>query len=135
MTSDTLIWFAVIIAVIGAAFFFRNDSDAGKDTVSGRVRHIVDGDSLYIEGHKPQIRLWGVDAPEKDENGYNAAKSYLTRIAKGKRITCEIMDTDRYGRTVGRCTRKDGKQINRMMIESGRAQEYCRYSKGYYGHC
>ena len=32
------------------------------DEVSGLVRYVVDGDSLYIEGYVPQIRLWGVDA-------------------------------------------------------------------------
>ncbi|NNC54748.1 MAG: hypothetical protein HKO07_03390 [Pseudomonadales bacterium] len=30
-------------------------------------RYVVDGDSLYLAGVKAQIRLWGVDAPERGE--------------------------------------------------------------------
>ena len=40
------------------------------DEVNGSVRYVVDGDSLYINGYEPQIRLWGVDAPESDEPGF-----------------------------------------------------------------
>ncbi|MDG1938177.1 MAG: hypothetical protein P8I62_04925, partial [Pseudomonadales bacterium] len=48
-------------------------------TWTGVVRHVVDGDSLYLVGVKRQIRLWGVDAPELDESGYAAARRALTK--------------------------------------------------------
>ena len=99
---------------------------------AGRVRHVVDGDSLYIEGVEPQIRLWGVDAPETDEPGYDAATQMLTRLAYGKDVRCEQVEIDKYGRIVGRCFLGDGREINRMMIESGAAKEYLRFTDGYY---
>ena len=101
-------------------------------SLSGHVRHVVDGDSLYLDGHKAQIRLWGVDAPELGQRGFDQATGYLSMIAKGRRITCQQIDRDQYGRTVARCFLEDGRELNRMMIESGTAKEYRRFSKGFY---
>ena len=102
------------------------------DEIAGTVRRVVDGDSIYLAGHEPQVRLWGVDAPEQDEAGYDAATATLTRLAEGQRVTCQQMDRDQYGRTVARCFLSDGQEINRTMIESGTATEYVRFSRGFY---
>lgn len=100
--------------------------------LSGQVVHVVDGDSLYIDGHEPQIRLWGVDAPEREEDGFTDATEQLRLIASGQSLTCNPVDRDCYGRTVARCFKEDGQEINRMMIESGTADEFMRYSEGFY---
>ena len=102
------------------------------DEVRGSVRYVVDGDSLYIDGHEPQIRLWGVDAPESDAPGFAAATTTLKHLALKKPIRCQRVDTDRYGRSVARCFLKDGREINTEMIRSGTATEYTRFSKGFY---
>lgn len=126
----------ILALVVGAGVLFRLISPSGAplepQTISGKVRHVTDGDSLYIGREQAQIRLWGVDAPESDEPGYQAAKSALTRFAYGKRLKCRKITNDKYGRIVARCFLKDGREINRMMIESGTAQEFLRYSKGFY---
>jgi len=100
--------------------------------VSGSVRYVVDGDSLYINGYEPQIRLWGVDAPEDDETGFKDATETLKRLALKKAITCQSVETDKYGRTVARCFLKDGREVNAEMITSGTAIEYHHFSKGFY---
>jgi len=41
-------------------------STNGTNEHAGAVIRVVDGDSLYLEGVTAQIRLWGVDAPERD---------------------------------------------------------------------
>lgn len=123
--------------MVGAGVFFRLTTPTGSpfepESVSGWVRHVTDGDSLYIGKYKPQIRLWGVDAPEQGERGFQLAKDTLAKLVQGQHITCRQIDVDRYGRTVGRCFLKDGREINRMMIESGAAKEYMRFTKGFYG--
>ena len=124
-----------LCAVAGCAlaiWWLASPSIGTAPEIQGRVRYIVDGDSLYINGHKPQIRLWGVDAPEQSESGFKAATTTLTRFAKDRHISCRLIDTDKYGRTVARCFLKDGREINRLMIESGTASEYLRFSKGFY---
>ena len=77
-------------------------SCSSGEFIEGHCRAVVDGDSLYIEGFEPQIRLWGVDAPERDESGYDRAKQQLNSLAYRQQLQCEQMDIDRYGRTVAR---------------------------------
>lgn len=110
-------------------------SDADKDELAGRVVRVVDGDSLYVEGIETQIRLFGVDAPEREEPGYKIATETLSRITDRQNLSCNHVDTDRYDRIIGRCFLSDGKEVNRLMIESKTTREYCRYSNGLYGHC
>lgn len=132
--DSSVIWLGVILVVgfLVAQQFKRQPLPLEPETVGGKVRYVVDGDSLYINGHKPQIRLWGVDAPEQDEAGYDAATNELYRLAHGQRVRCNIIEADRYGRTVARCFLSDGREINRAMIESGTATEYRRFTKGFY---
>lgn len=105
------------------------------DVWEGHVTKVVDGDSLYIEDHETQIRLFGVDAPERQEAGYQLATDTLFGLAFGKLLSCAQVDADKYGRFVGRCFLEDGREINQAMINSGTATEYCRFSKGVYNSC
>lgn len=106
-----------------------------QEPLSGKVHRVVDGDSLYLRGHKKQIRLWAVDAPETSEAGYQRAKDQLKSLAMGQHLSCYVQDVDKYGRTVARCEDKSGRDINKAMLDSGKANEYCRFSKNFYGHC
>jgi len=101
----------------------------------GKTRHVVDGDSLYIGELETQIRLWGVDAPEREERGYQQAKQKLIDMALKKQIGCKRQDTDKYGRIVARCFLMDGTEINKVLIHSGVSKEYCRFTDGFYGRC
>lgn len=111
-------------------------SEAGQ-TLRGRVDHITDGDTLRIGTVK--IRLWGIDAPESkqecdgsDGKPYpcgERAKQALEAMAFGREAVCEVVDTDRYGRTVAHCS-VGGTDINDRMVRTGNAVEYRRYSHG-----
>ena len=126
----------IVLAIMGAAFVWFLMQPAGLTEprqIKGRVSYVVDGDSLYLKGHKAQVRLWGVDAPERGESGFQAATDALYRMAHGQRVTCRVIEPDKYGRNVARCFLPDGREINRMMIEGGTVREYRRFSKGFYG--
>src|SRR5690606_12441407 len=99
---------------------------------AGAVSRIVDGDTFYVEGVDTRIRIWGLDAPEANAPGGARATRTLSRLALGKNVVCERMDIDRYQRIVGRCRLENGADIAALMIESGAATEYVRYSGGYY---
>lgn len=101
---------------------------------TGQVRSIIDGDSLYVVGHDKQVRLWGIQAPEKHEAGYNDATQALRRLAQDQEIEVNVVSTDKYGRTLGRCFFRDGTEINHEMIKSGTAREYMRFTKGFYSN-
>ena len=103
-----------------------------EGSFEGRVTHVVDGDTFHVSGVRPAVRLWGVDAPEKDEDGYFEAGATLEGFVRGARLSCDVVDRDRYGRTVARCRRQDGADISALMINSGAAEEYWRYTQGRY---
>ncbi len=98
----------------------------------GVVTRVVDGDTLYISGLDTRIRLWGLDAPERGRKGGHRATRMLREIAHGRHLTCREVGVDRYDRVVGQCFLPDGGDVTALMIESGAAQEYVRYSGGHY---
>lgn len=133
MTDDRIIWVLIgLLAAIVVVLFRPTKPAFSRNDITGTVRYIVDGDSLYLEGVDPQIRIWGINAPEIREPGYTAAKSALYALAHGKNIRCEKRDIDRYDRIVGRCFLPDGRDIGLEMIRAGHAVEYTRFTKGFY---
>lgn len=136
----------VFLSLLFVPFTFVINSHADEkkssalETYTSVVRHVVDGDSLYLVGVKRQIRLWGVDAPELKKPGYFAARNALMKKVKGKRLRCVTQDHDRYGRIVARCfmaasNNKPALDINEWMLKSRTAKEYCYFTKGFYGYC
>ena len=105
------------------------------DIVRGSVERVVDGDGLYLVGYDNQIRLWGIDAPERSDAGYTEATDHLRRITDGYEVQCNKKDVDRYGRLVGQCFLQDGTDLGSAMIEAGHSVEYCSFSRGFYGTC
>jgi endonuclease YncB( thermonuclease family) len=105
--------------------------------VSGRAS-VIDGDTLEIEGRR--IRLEGIDAPEAAQacgGGWfgtwkcgAAATAQLRWLVGGRRVDCESVGTDKYGRMLGLCT-ADGRDVNSEMVRTGHAWAFVKYSKRY----
>lgn len=126
----------IIVAVTTALYWPQGQSNLlQREAVSARVSYVIDGDTMVLEGVEPRIRLWGVDAPEKGEPGAQAATNALRDLSDNQLVSYIEMDRDRYGRIVARIFLPDQREVNRLLIESGIAEEYCRYSKDFYGHC
>ena len=67
------------------------------------VLRVIDGDTFVVEdssGIRTRIRLRNIDAPEKGEPGYEAAKAALEKRILGKRVRLKAFAMDRYGRNV-----------------------------------
>ena len=69
---------------------------------SGKVVGVIDGDSITVlhNGKGEQIRLWGIDCPEKGQDFGARAKEFTSALVFGKVVEVEPVTTDRYGRTV-----------------------------------
>lgn len=94
---------------------------------------ISDGDMLtLLDASKTQvkIRLAAIDAPEKAQPFGQRSKEKLSDICYDKQAMVGVVDTDRYGRTVGEVV-CDGINANETMIKSGMAWVYRKYAKGY----
>ena len=130
MTRAAALFTALAIAAAGNA-----TAQEPLPVHTGRVVQVIDGDSLRLENLVPDVRLWGVDAPEWNDPMGPLATIRLDRVAGGRWVACAEMDRDRYGRVVARCHLDGTREVNRMVIEQGPATEYCRFSRNAYGTC
>jgi endonuclease YncB( thermonuclease family) len=104
-------------------------SRAEPRVLNGRVVGITDGDTLtlLVDLEEVRIRLAQIDAPEMDQPYGKQAKAALSTLAFRKQARVEVVDIDRYGRTVGEIF-ADGIDVNREMVREGHAWAYTKYS-------
>ena len=103
------------------------------------ITHVSDGDSL--RSGKLRIRLFGIDAPEKNQQctdadgakwtcGETAQKALEALVANAPYLQCDLIDTDRYSRAVMRCFA--GKtDLGAALVRAGLALAYRQYSSIY----
>lgn len=99
------------------------------ETLTGTVRWIMDGDTFDLRnGDKSTIiRLWGVDAPEKDQPGSKRAVDALIDLIGRKRVQVEVVEHDRYGRVVGKVYYRKI-YVNEELLRRGCAWWYKQYA-------
>jgi hypothetical protein len=108
-------------------------SDQGEPGVIAGTAHVIDGDSLELDGER--IRLFGIDAPELSQScdgdpcGEHAAAA-LRRMIEDRALVCSERDRDRYGRMVAVCHLGEV-DIGERMVESRLAVAYTTYSTDY----
>ena len=68
-----------------------------------KVTSVADGDTITVlhNDQKKEIRLYGIDCPEKGQSHGDQAKALTTALAAGITVDIEQKDIDRYGRVVG----------------------------------
>jgi endonuclease YncB( thermonuclease family) len=99
--------------------------------LDGVVLEITDGDTLVLgsaDGARIRVRLAEIDAPEMSQPYGVESKRALEEFAKDERVRVVVVDTDRYGRTVGEIY-LDGVYLNAEMVRQGHAWAYTRYAK------
>ncbi len=97
---------------------------------TGRVVGVSDGDTITVlhDGKAERIRLHGIDCPEKRQAFGNRAKQFTSNLVFAKTVTVQILDRDRYGRTVGVVLLPDGRSLNHELVRAGLAWMYRRYT-------
>jgi endonuclease YncB( thermonuclease family) len=104
---------------------------------AGRIR-VIDADTWDVGGVR--VRLFGIDAPERDQTCRRADGSdwacgqwttdETARLYQGRRADCRAVTVDRYQRVVARC-RVEGVDTGREMVQQGLAFAYRKYSMDY----
>lgn len=101
---------------------------AGNE-ISGTA-YAIDGDTIRIEG-EGKVRLQGVAAPEKSEQGGMEATDFMKRLVNGKDVRCQLDGSRTYDRRVGICF-LEGADVGEAVIAAGLARDCPRYSDGRY---
>ncbi|GHV15857.1 putative endonuclease [Fibrobacterales bacterium] len=125
---------AVLVLLLAACFSFAKEEGFW---VSGTVESVHDGDTFKM---KPQnsknnqnktlkIRMFGVDAPEINQEYGKESGNALRNLINGKEIRLYIHNTDRYGRSVGEAWLGDSINVSLWMIQNGNGWWYKSYAK------
>lgn len=93
----------------------------------------VDGDTLTAGGQA--VRIWGIDAPEMSTRAGRKAARHMQELTRSAELTCRIKDVDDYDRIVAQCFDPQGKDLACLMVAEGHAQDWPRFSGGYYRAC
>jgi micrococcal nuclease len=133
MPGRRFLWLLVLIAVASTYFSpsprhsrHYNRIPFHESAFTGKVVSIADGDTLTVldDNHsRSRIRLFGIDAPEKGQAFGMRSKENLSDKVFGKTVRVQVVDTDRYGRQVGRIYLGD-RFINKEQVEDGMAWRY-----------
>ncbi len=94
--------------------------------ISFAESYVVDGDSLYIDD--VEIRLYGIDAPEKGQAFNKAAARFLRSFIKGKELTYTTIAKDQYKRTLA-LVYANNINLQEELVKNGFAWVYPRYCK------
>ena len=122
--SGVMLKTALILALIATACGGNRGEGAAT---SGRTAwedvslvHVLDGDSLIVDtaGGEVEIRLSGVNAPDRDECGHREATARLAAMVDDARLAMAIEGTDQFGRTLGRLV-ADGSDVALALVREG----------------
>ena len=95
---------------------------------TGVVERIIDGDTIVIENYSENVRLLGINSPERGEKGFEEAKEFLEGLILEEEVVLEITGKDKYYRTLA-YVHLGNKNVNVELVEEGFANYYF-YSEG-----
>ena len=131
----TKLGMALIAVVVGGAamMYFVEGPRPKKNVVGSAVA--FDGDTLEFYasegGGRYTIRLDALHAPELHESRGIAARDWMRKRLKGRRVECTIKSQpDQFGRNIGRCL-VDGKDVAAELVAAGLGRACVRYGRQY----
>lgn len=95
------------------------------------VDKVIDGDTLEtcIDSVRSRVRLYGIDAPERNQNYYEPAFNRLKTLILYKKVTLQIKnEKDKYGRYIANVVINDV-NINHVMVAEGFAWHEKRFAQ------
>jgi len=112
-----------------ALVFWLAAQNLHAETLVGRCVAVFDGDTIVVrDAHRKrhEVRLQGIDAPEKGQRYGSISKSNLSALVYQKQVAVDWNKHDRYGRLVGRLTTA-GADASLTQLEAGLAWVYREY--------
>jgi endonuclease YncB( thermonuclease family) len=103
---------------------------AAPQSITGTVKRVLDGDSLIVRaaGRDIEVRMGEIDTPEKGQPYADVSRKALQGMLLGKRVRLQVLDRDRYGRTVARVySLPEELWVNAELVRRGHAWVYRRH--------
>jgi micrococcal nuclease len=115
-----IFFWAVVLAILACGTGFA---------WTGKVVGVADGDTISVmhDGKAEKIRLYGVDAPEHDQDFGTQARKFASDMVFGQVVDVHVVTHDRYGRTVAWVS-VNGKSLNKELVKAGLAWWYRWYA-------
>jgi len=117
---------------IGFEFFIRANFEVTNMPIRkevervGKLRRIVDGDTIVIETESEieSLRIAWIDAPEDGQRFAKESTDFLKKIFESDLLSYKQIGKDRYGRTIALVYTDKGHDISEKMLEHGWAYYY-----------
>lgn len=95
---------------------------SSPDEDTGIVKHVEDGDSIDVETGTGtlEVRLIGVNAPDRGECFADESRDFLAKTLEGKTVTLDLRGEDQFGRVLA-VVLLDDDDINHRLVERGMA--------------
>lgn len=124
MVSKKLIIAALAVPIALLLFYFSYSYSRESNKTLVKAARVIDGDTFELANGK-EVRLLGIDAPEKGHYGFEEAKDKLKELVLGKNIVLEkdVNNADRMGRLL-RYVFVDNTFVNLEMVKQGYANVY-----------
>lgn len=131
LKKPMLRWLLVVLLITGAGFLILLEDVAEPSfPVAAELKgisRIIDGDTIeLIDGTR--VRLHGIDTPERNQPYGKDATRELNTLLENE-VYVEVIDVDRYGRTVAALWTSNGTNVNLQMVCRGAAWWYERYAR------
>ena len=105
------------------------------EQIEAQILKVVDGDTVRVSiaGEKKpvRVRLYGIDAPEKNQPAGPESSEALARLLPvGSAVSLDVVNRDNYGRLVAIITRQgEHESANARQVSDGWAWYWSRYCK------
>lgn len=126
MKKQIFILIFLILLLIGLNYNFLDENLENfleNKREIGIVERVIDGDTIVING--TSVRLLGINSPERGEDYYLEAKTFLEDLILNKSVELECLKEceDKYDRLL-KYVFIDGKNVNLELVENGFANVY-----------
>lgn len=130
-TKITILTILSIISIVTALNIqdYTIHNNINSKIIQGKITKVYDGDTLTIlhNNNKVKIRLYGIDAPElQQEFGIESQNNLENLCQIGNQALIEVKNKDKYNRIVG-VVSCNNQNANKEQVKNGYAWAYTEY--------
>jgi len=132
---STALWFIATLSLAGSSGGALGAPQPALATMNGVSIAVHDGDSFVLrtdDGQRVQIRISGIDAPEKSQPYADVSRRHLAQALRERRLRIEPVKRDPYDRLVAKVLVDQGDtglaDAGLAQIEAGMAWHFRRYA-------